>query len=153
MLDRIYIRLRNANPKGQGLPEYRLPFTLIGGFSLPLTVLAYGWVAHFRLPVIFLLLAVGGMGFTLLMGVIPIAAYAVDACGPYAASALTGVIVSRCLMGTFLPLSVGPLIAKFGYGPAFSLLGLLCFSLTPIPFFVFRYGAKWRQGSVYTRDA
>ncbi|KAJ4291667.1 hypothetical protein N0V90_009562 [Kalmusia sp. IMI 367209] len=152
-LDRIYIRLRKANPKGQGLPEHRLPLTLIGGVTLPLSVLAYGWIAHFQLPVVFLLLSVGVMGFTLLMAFVPLSAYVVDACGPYSASALTGVIVSRCLMGTFLPLSAGPLAENFGYGWAFTLLSALSLCLAPIPFLVFRYGEKWRQGSEFTRDA
>ncbi|KAF1965474.1 MFS general substrate transporter [Bimuria novae-zelandiae CBS 107.79] len=150
-LDRIYIRLCDKDPSNKGHPEYRLPLTIVGGIALPLSVLAYGWIAHFRLPVALLLISVGLMGFNLLMSMVPLSAYVVDACGPYSASALTGVIVSRCLMGTFLPLTAGPLAEKFGYGWAFTLLSLLSLGLAPIPFFVFRYGEKWRQASKFTR--
>lgn len=151
-LDRIYIRLRDGDPMNKGHPEYRLPVTIFAGIALPIAILAYGWIAHFQLPVAFLLLSVGFMGFTLLMTMVPLSAYVVDACGPYSASALTGVIVSRCLMGTFLPLTAGPLAEQFGYGWSFTFLGSLGLGLAPIPFFVFRYGQKWRQGSKFTRD-
>ena len=152
-LDRIYIYLRDKNPEGKGNPEYRLPLTIIGGLSLPLAVTAYGWIAHFRLPVALLLTSVGLMGLTLLVAMVPLSAYIVDACGPYSASALTGVIVSRCLMGTFLPLTAGPLAETFGYGWAFTFLGLVSLVLAPVPMLVFRYGEKWRQGSEFTKDS
>ncbi|KAJ4360240.1 uncharacterized protein N0V89_000800 [Didymosphaeria variabile] len=152
-LDRIYIRLRNRSSAGKGCPEYRLPLSIVGGLLLPFAVLAFGWIAHFRLPVALLLLSVGFMGTTLLMTMVPLSAYVVDACGLYSASALTGVIVSRCLMGTFLPLTAGPLADMLGYGWSFTLLGLLSLALSPIPILVFRYGEKWRQRSEFTRDA
>lgn len=152
-LDRIYIRLRDANNKTHGLPEYRLPVSIIGGITLPITVIAYGWIAHLELPVWVLLLSIVFMGLTLLISFVPLSAYVVDACGPYSASALTGVIVTRCLMGTFLPLSIAPLADNFGYGWAFTLLGLLSLCLAPIPYLVYRYGEKWRQRSEFTRDA
>lgn len=152
-LDRIYIRLRDKDPRGKGNPEYRLPLTIVGGITLPLSILAYGWIAHFKLPVALLLVSVGLMGFNLLLSMIPVAAYIVDACGPYSASALTGFIVSRCLMGTFLPLAAGPLAEKWGYGWTFTLLSALSLALAPIPFCILRYGEKWRQKSEFTRDA
>lgn len=152
-LDRIYIYLRDRNPERKGNPEYRLPLTIIGGLTLPLAVTAYGWIAHFRLPVALLLVSVGLMGLTLLVAMVPLSAYIVDACGPYSASALTGVIVSRCLMGTFLPLTAGPLAETFGYGWAFTFLGLVSLVLAPVPMLVFRYGEKWRQGSEFTKDS
>lgn len=152
-LDRIYIRLRDRSSSGKGRPEYRLPLAIVGGLLLPFTVLAYGWIAQLELHVAFLLLSVGSMGCTLLITMVPLSAYVVDACGIYSASALTGVIVSRCLMGTFLPLAAGPLAEKLGYGWAFTILSLISLALAPIPMFVFRYGQKWRQRSEFTRDA
>jgi hypothetical protein len=86
------------------------------------------------------------------MVMVPLSAYVVDACGLYSASALTGVIVSRCLMGTFLPLAARPLADKLGYGWAFTLLSSLSLALAPIPILVFLYGEKWRQRSEFTRD-
>jgi hypothetical protein len=151
-LDRIYVKLRDSH-KGIGLPEYRIPLIIIGGFTLPLTVIAYGWITELRLPVPFFLLSVALMGFTLILGFVPLMAYVVDAFGLYAASAMTGVIVLRCLMGTFLPLTTTPLVYHFGYGWGFVLLGAFSLCLAPIPVLIMRRGSHWRQYSKYSRDA
>jgi hypothetical protein len=92
------------------------------------------------------------MGFSLLIGVVPLMAYIVDAFGIYSASATTAILVIRCLMGTFLPLAVGPLVGKLGYGLAFTILAALVLSVAPIPVLVTRYGVKWREFSKYSRD-
>ncbi|EMD59188.1 hypothetical protein GGP41_009070 [Bipolaris sorokiniana] len=150
-LDRIYVRLRG--PEGEkGKPEYRLPLSIFGALVLPFTVSAYGWIAEYKLPVLLLLGSVVLMGATLLLSVIPLSNYVVDAFGMYSASALTGVIVTRCLMGTFLPLTANPLAENLGYGLGFSCLGALSLVLAIIPICVFRYGESWRQRSEFTRD-
>ncbi|RNJ57987.1 hypothetical protein D7B24_005302 [Verticillium nonalfalfae] len=150
-LDRIYIHLRAHDPEG-GKPEHRLPLTIVGAFALPLAVMAYGWAAELRLPVPLLLLAAALLDGSLLLAMVPVSAYVVDAFGLYSASAMTGVIVTRCLMGTFLPLSTGPLRAHFGYGWGFTILGAVSLCLAPIPIFIMRYGATWRKASLYSRD-
>ncbi|KAL2751873.1 hypothetical protein ACRALDRAFT_2023403 [Sodiomyces alcalophilus JCM 7366] len=143
-LDRIYVSLRKKDKAQQGRPEFRLPLSIIGGFALPVAVVAYGWIAQLRLPAPWLLLAVALLGFTELLAWVPLSAYAVDAFGTYSASAMTGVIVTRCLMGTFLPLSVAPLVERFGgYGWAFTVLGVLSLVLAPVPVVVMRYGHRW----------
>ncbi|KAK1995241.1 major facilitator superfamily transporter [Colletotrichum falcatum] len=149
-LDRIYVKLRGSDPAGR--PEYRLPLTIIGSFTLPLSIVSYGWIAQLHLPVGYLLLSVAMIGFTMLMAFLPISAYVVDASGLYSASAMTGVIVTRCLAGTFLPLSIGPMVARFGYGWGFTMLGAFSICLAPIPILIMRYGHVWRQRSEYTRD-
>lgn len=152
-LDRIYINLCNrSNPETNGNPEYRLPISIIGAVLLPLSVMAYGWIAEYRLSVPLLLASVGLVGFTLLLTVIPLSAYVVDACDIYAASAMTGVIVTRCLMSTFLPLAIGSLTRHLGYGWGFSCLGLLSLCLAIIPILVLTYGKRWRQHSEFTSD-
>ncbi|KAI1371665.1 MFS general substrate transporter [Hypoxylon crocopeplum] len=150
-LDRIYIKLRDSH-KGVGQPEFRLPLVIIGGFTLPIVVAWYGWTAQAHLSVPVLLSSVAMTGVTLMLGFLPLYAYVVDAFGLYAASAMTAVIVSRCLAGTFLPLATGPLVSKFGYGIGLSILAGMSLVLAPIPVFVLRYGYKWRQRSKYTRD-
>lgn len=150
-LDRIYIKLRDAN-KGNGQPEYRLPLVIIGGFTLPLVVAWYGWAAQCHASIAWLLLSVSVIGFCLMLGFLPLYAYVVDAFGLYAASAMTAVIVMRCLAGTFLPLATGLLVDRFGHGIGLSAIGVASLLLAPIPVLVLRYGAKWRQGSKYTRD-
>ncbi|KAK3400779.1 major facilitator superfamily domain-containing protein [Sordaria brevicollis] len=161
-LDRIYIALRDRDlaltqpcspddciPKEK--PEYRLPLTIIGAFSMPFAISFYGWVAHLSLPLPFLLIACALIGANAMLTLIPLMAYVVDAFGLFSASAMTGVIVSRCLMGTFLPLTTAPLVDAFGYGWGFMVFGAVSMALAPISVVVFRYGERWRSFCKYSR--
>jgi hypothetical protein len=139
--------------KGVGEPEFRLPLSIIGAFALPLCVAAYGWAAELRLPLLFLLFSVCAMGTALMLALIPVMAYVVDAFGLYSASAMTGIIVTRCLMSSFLPLTTPPLVDKLGFGWGFMVLAGFSLLLAPIPVFMLRYGAHWRKFSRYSRDA
>lgn len=150
-LDRIYIRMRHTH-KGVGKPEFRLPLTIIGAFALPVAVAAYGWIPEWKLPLLLLLFSVSLLGSCLMLAMIPLMTYIVDAFGIYSASALTGVMVTRCLCGTFLPLTTAPLMERFGYGWAFSILAGGTLMLAPIPILMMRYGSKWRQRSKYSRE-
>jgi hypothetical protein len=150
-LDRIYVRLRVYND-GVGRPEYRLPLTIVTAFLIPLSVALWGWTAQNQWPVALLLFSVGLLGFFMLIGMVPLMAYVVDAFGVYSASALTAVLVTRCLMSTFLPLTVVPLTDELGYGFGFLVLATACLVVAPIPLIVMRYGSRWRQHSAYTKD-
>jgi MFS family permease len=151
LLDRIYIKFRKAN-NGIAIPEHRMPLVIASAALLPVSVMFFGWSAERHWPVAFLLLAVGLLGFSLLIGMVPLMAYVVDAFGNYSASALTAVLITRCLMGTFLPLAVAPLTDSLGYGIGFSILAAACIVVAPIPILVLRYGSHWRQSSAYTKD-
>ena len=153
-LDKIYIRLRDTHPSrnGQGQPEYRLPLAILGAFTAPVVVALYGWAAELRLPLPVFLLSLALLGFTMLLAFLPIMAYVVDAFKLYSASAMTALIVTRCLAGTFLPLAVDPLVKQFGYGWGFTALCLVSLFTAPITVFIYRYGYKWRQRSRYTAD-
>lgn len=151
LLDRIYIRLRDTR-KGVGQPEYRLPLVIVGAFFLPFIAAMYGWVAQARVGIVWSLVSVALLGAGIMLGFLPVMAYVVDAFGLYSASALTALIVTRCLMGTFLPLATAPLVDLWGYGWAFTTLGAITMALAPTPVLIMRYGAKWRQKSKYTRE-
>ncbi|KAJ4422699.1 hypothetical protein N0V82_002596 [Gnomoniopsis sp. IMI 355080] len=151
LLDRVYVKLRDAND-GIGQPEYRLPLVIVGAIVFPMTVVMYGWVAQYRLHVALLLLSTGIMGTFLMLTFIPVMAYVVDAFGLYSASSITALIVTRCLMGTFLPLAAQPALKSLGYGWGMSILALISAATMPIPISVFLYGQKWRKFSKYTRD-
>ncbi|KAK4141389.1 major facilitator superfamily domain-containing protein [Dichotomopilus funicola] len=151
-LDRIYMRMRFLH-KGIGKPEFRLPLSIIGALCLPLTVASYGWAAQLRLPLLVLLFSVCAMGTSLMLAMIPVMAYVVDAFGLFSASAMTGIIVTRCLMSTFLPLATAPLVERLGFGWGFMVLAGLSLVLAPIPMLMFRYGEVWRRKSKYSREA
>ncbi|CAH0025421.1 unnamed protein product [Clonostachys rhizophaga] len=150
-VDRIYVHLTKANG-GVGQPEYRLPLMILAAVLAPFGLLLYGWSAEFGLPLWVFLFSFSSMGMILLMAFLPLSAYVVDAFGPYAASAMTGLIVLRCLMGSLLPLSTTPLVENYGFGRAFSVISLVSAALAPIPVVIMIYGQKLRQLSKYTRN-
>ncbi|KAI0162269.1 MFS transporter [Xylariaceae sp. FL1272] len=150
-MDWLYQRLKSHH-KGAGRPEYRLPFVIFGSLTMPLAISFFGWTAAFKLPIPLLILGIILIGLFMQFAFLPVLAYVVDAFGLYSASALTALIVTRCLMSTFLPLATPPLVERFGYGWAFTILGAMLMLLTPIPGFTFRYGHVWRQRSKYSRD-
>ncbi|KAF7554731.1 hypothetical protein G7Z17_g2700 [Cylindrodendrum hubeiense] len=145
-LDRIYIKLRAAN-NGIGLPEHRLPLAIIGAFMIPPALALYGWCAEYKLPVPVLLLSVVWIRMSLMLAFVPLMAYVVDAFGIYSASALTGVVVIRCLAGAFLPLMTTLLAERFGYGWGLTILATISLMFAVIPILVLRNGSHWRQYS------
>lgn len=150
-LDRIYVKLKEAN-NGKGQPEFRLPILIVGAFALPPVITAYAWVAELHCPLPALLAVVGVMGFIFLLAFLPLMAYVVDAFGLFSASAMTSVIVIRCLCGTFLPLVSSRAIKAFGIGRGLTLFSACAMCFTPLILVVYRYGARLRQRSTYTRD-
>ncbi|KAH8672216.1 MFS multidrug transporter-like protein [Ilyonectria robusta] len=151
-IDKISMKLRGS-PNNPNLPEYRLPLAIAAGLAMPFVMVAYGFIAQYRLPVWILLTAAALLDGTTLLILIPLSSYVVDAGGVYSASAMTGLIVTRCLMGTFLPLTTGPLVEALGYGWGISIFGAFSLLLAPIPMLIMRYGEKWRQRSEYTRES
>lgn len=149
LLDKIYVKLRARN-NGDGLPEYRLPLSIIGALTLPPAVILYGWCAEYRLPLCVLVISMIWLRTSMMLSSSPLTAYIVDACGLYSASAMAGLISMRCLAGALLPLSISHITERFGYGGGFSMLGGLGLVFALIPILVFHYGAQWRQHSRYT---
>ena len=99
-----------------------------------------------------LLLALALVGFTMILILVPLSSYVVDAFGLYSASAMTTVLVARGLAGTLLPLAIPPLTDSLGLGYGFLVLGAICLALLPLPIVIMRYGRIWRQESEYSRD-
>lgn len=150
-LDKIYVRLRDASADRVGQPEFRLPLSILGACIMPFSLAFYGWSAQGRLPLPVLLVSVALVGSAILLTILPLSAYVVDAFGVYSASAMTGFIVARCLMGTFLPLATTPLVDAVGYGWGFTVLAGVSAVLAPIPMVVMRFGERWRAAGKYTR--
>ncbi|KAI2628412.1 MFS transporter [Xylaria nigripes] len=151
LLDKIYIKLRERH-KGIGAAEYRLPIAIVSAITLPLSIMAYGWASQLHLPLAVLLLIASAVGTSLTLVLMPLSAYVVDAFGLYAASGMTAIIVTRCLMSTILPLAADPVVRKLDWGLGMSVLAGGGLILAPIPILVFRYGSRWRQLSTYTVD-
>ncbi|KAI7623211.1 hypothetical protein KC343_g7392, partial [Hortaea werneckii] len=150
LLDRIYLRLQTTPNPAIPNPENKLPLVLISALLLPVSILWYGSVAvpsHPNNPTpLPLLLAVILMGFSLLTTIVPLMSYVVDAFTTYSASATTSVLILRCLMGTFLPLTTGPLTDSLGYRGGFAVIAAGCAVLAPVPALVFWFGGRGDGG-------
>lgn len=144
--------MRRRHASAKTYPEGRLPLIVVGAFCMPLTVTFYGIVPHLRWSFWLLLLGVVITGFFEMLCIVPLLTYITDAFGLYSASALTAVLMTRCLMGTFLPLATAPLTELLGYGYGFLILAGICLVLALVPLGVMLYGARWRQRSKYTKD-
>lgn len=149
-MDRIYVHLNQRH--GKHYPEGRLPLVITGAFLLPLAVALYGWTAELHVQVFGFLATVTILCVSVLFSIVPMMTFITDAFGRYSASALTATLVTRCLLGAFIPLLVPPLSDKIGYGWGFTVLAGFAILLAPIPCAVMRYGPTWRQRSEYTRD-
>ena len=126
---------------------------ILGAVLMPSIVALYGMVPGDHWPVHVLLIVVALLGVVILMTSIALSSYVVDAFGIYSASAMTIVLIARCLGGTLLPLAIPPLTSALGLGYGFLVLGAIFLVLIPLPVAVMRYGRQWRQKSVYTKDA
>ncbi|KAF1738042.1 putative transporter [Beauveria bassiana] len=145
-LDRLYKKLCDRN-QGHGKPEFRLLFAIVGALGVPTAVLMYGWTASLRLPLSCLRLSLVLLGMSTCFSAMSVYTYVVDAFGAYSASAMAGVIVTRCVMGAFVPLIAAPTIAALGYGWGFTTLGL---PLNLEPFFQLGIFEKiFRSGMLY----
>ncbi|EGX96172.1 Major facilitator superfamily transporter [Cordyceps militaris CM01] len=148
-LDAIYIKLRDKND-GVGLPEFRLPIAIIGAVTMIPGVALYGWCAEYNWSIYVFLTSCIWVRMSLIMSFTPLTAYVVDACGLYSASALTAVIVIRCLAGAFLPLAIDKLINAIGYGWGFTVYALATLVVVSVPVGLYYKGESWRRNSEYT---
>lgn len=71
-------------------------------------------------------------------------AYVVDAYPEHAASVMTALVLTRAVVGAFLPLVAYPLYDHLGQGLGNTLLAAIAVVLAPIPVLMFHYGEKLR---------
>jgi MFS family permease len=151
LVDRIYISLGKSRG-GVSIPEYRTPLLIIGSLTLPFMVALYGWTPYAHWPIALLLISVAFIG-VLVIGIwVPLASYIVDAFGLYSASAMTMVLIFRCLASTVVPLAIPALTDKVGLGYCFLILAGVFVALIPLPVLIAVYGKRWRSTSKYTNS-
>ncbi|KAJ5908947.1 hypothetical protein N7495_001629 [Penicillium taxi] len=145
-------RLINSHPKdpetGRVYPEAMVAFMCICAILIPVGELWFAWTCapktiHWIVP---LLAGIPfGAGNT---GVFIYASnYLTNSYGMYAASALAGNSVIRCILGGVLPLAGSSMYTTLGANWAGTLLGLLEVLIAPIPFVFYKYGHIIRQKS------
>ena len=144
-LDQI-VRRKKATEEGMR-PRFRLQPMTIGGATIPIGLLLYGWTARPQIHWILPIIGTGLVGFGQMVTTIPTYSYLVDAFPLYAASSL----VLRSLTGTLLPLAGPPLYSSLGIAWGNSLLGFIALVFTPVPLLLIRFGEHMRKSSKFSR--
>jgi MFS family permease len=136
---------RKENPQ----PEDRLPWyiSIPGSLSIPVGLFIYGWSADKHIHWIVPEIGTAVTGFGMIVTLMGIQTYLVDAFTQHAASAIAACTVLRSLAGGLLPLCGLKLYDKLGLGWGNSLLAFLALAISPIPILFHIFGAKLRARS------
>ncbi|KAI9045885.1 MFS multidrug transporter [Aspergillus affinis] len=147
--NRIYINSAAHNPEALGtpIPEYILHL------SIPSTAVAlagglfmYGWSTeqtHWIVPAI----ALGLIGYSIMIIVTAASIYVTDSYAGFAASAIAAVAFGENTFAAFLPLAAKPMYVRLGYQWASSLLAFVAVALTLAPMVLLWKGRTIRAKS------
>ncbi|KAK1713951.1 fluconazole resistance protein [Colletotrichum lupini] len=149
--DRLVLKLSLTNG-GHFQPEYRLPPMLMGAILVPIGLFWYGWTADKQLQWMLPIIGTAILGCGIVIVLMSISTYLVDAFTTYAASAMAASTVTRSLLGAFLPLAGERLYQSLGLGWGNSLLGFIAFVMIPIPLVFYRYGQVIRQMKLFKTE-
>ncbi|KAJ6013590.1 hypothetical protein N7540_008181 [Penicillium herquei] len=136
---------RNEEPQ----PEDRLPWylTIPGSLSVPAGLFIYGWSTDKHVHWIVPEIGNAVTGFGMIVTLMGIQTYLVDAFTRHAASAIAACTVLRSLAGGLLPLCGLKLYDKLGLGWGNTLLAFIALGVSPIPFLFNMFGAQLRARS------
>ncbi|KAJ5209477.1 hypothetical protein N7449_003856 [Penicillium cf. viridicatum] len=140
---KIRIKLEH---KETPVPEDRLPMylTIPGSLTIPAGLFIYGWstdkVVHWIVPEI----GNATTGFGMIVILMCVQTYLVDAFFAHAASAVAACTVLRSLLGALLPLCGLQMYEKLGLGWGNSLLAFLALAMAPIPILFQTWGESLR---------
>ncbi|OJJ47341.1 hypothetical protein ASPZODRAFT_2129058 [Penicilliopsis zonata CBS 506.65] len=137
-------KLENKEPLK---PEDRLPsyITLPGALSIPVGLFVYGWSTDKHLHWIVPEIGTAITGYGMIVILMAVQTYLVDAFTKHAASAIAACTVLRSLAGGFLPLCGLKLYDRLGLGWGNTLLGFIALGISPIPFMFQVFGERLRK--------
>lgn len=141
-LDRLFNRYKEKH--GVATPESRLPPMLLGAVLLPAGLFLYGWTVQYHVFWLVPLIGTATVGFAFFVTTVPLQSYLVDGYPEYAASAIAATVVTRCIVGAFLPLAGPPLYSNLQYGWGNSVLGFIALAFMPAPLLFMKYGGRIR---------
>ncbi|KAG8938323.1 hypothetical protein FRC04_009078 [Tulasnella sp. 424] len=130
-------------------PEQRLLPAFYGGPLLVISFLWFGWTSYTNISLWAPLLSGLPMGISAVFIFLALSNYVIDAYLMVAASALASSIVVRSAFAAGFPLFSTQMYEKLNPRWASTLLAGLALLMLPIPFVLYRYGAKIRRTSRY----
>jgi MFS family permease len=122
-------------------PEDRLPWYLVipGSLATPTGLFIYGWAIEKDVHWVVAELGNAVIGFGMIVILMCVQTYLVDAFTAYAASVIAASTVLRSLLGALLPLCGLNLYIALGYGWGNSLLAFIALAMAPIPWLLQRH--------------
>ncbi|KAL7415406.1 MFS general substrate transporter [Mrakia frigida] len=146
--DRKYDQVQRDN-NGIAVPEYRLYGAMCFGPLLPIGLFIFSFTqyahVHWIAPIIALVPIILGIYHIFLATY----NYTTDAYGEMSSSAIAGQGFMRNMFAASFPLFATQMFKGMGFQFAGLLLALITAALAPIPFVLFKYGARIRASSKY----
>ncbi|MCJ1352781.1 MAG: hypothetical protein MMC33_002765 [Icmadophila ericetorum] len=155
IIDRLTFRKEFARSHREGreglvAPEHRLYGAMMGSLGLPVGLFWFAWSARSDVHWISPALAAIPFAWGNLSVFCAAALYLVDTYGPRTgASAMAANGMLRYTSGAAFPLFTVQMYNRLGISWATSLLGFLSLALLPIPWILFKYGARIRAKSKF----
>lgn len=112
---------------------------------MPIGLFLYGWTLQAHTHWIGPIMGTAFIGFGLMVTIIPIDTYLVDAFTLYSASVTAAGKVLSSFAGALLPLIGPPLYARLGLGWGNSLLGFIALLFMPVTLVFIYFGERIRK--------
>ncbi|KAL1902319.1 hypothetical protein Sste5346_001295 [Sporothrix stenoceras] len=109
------------------------------------TVIAYGWVLEYRLPLAVPLVLLFLVGLTVVGSFSILNTLIMDLYPQAPATAVAAVNLVRCLLGAGVMAFIEAMIERLGRGWNFTFWALLLVVTSPTMFLVLRFGPRWRE--------
>lgn len=143
-----YVRLLESQPKGQRVPpEERLLPVMVAAPAMVVALFWFAWTSYPSVSWWSPALAGVLLGFALVFIFVGLFNHIVECYLANAASALSGNTVIRSGFGAGFPLFATQMYDRLGTQWASSLLGFLALLMVPIPFVLYKFGARIRAWS------
>lgn len=148
--DRLTTKLSARNPYRRS-ELLRLPGACLGGPIFAASLVWLGWSSARSLHWVVPLLAMVPYGWAYQTIFVAMYNYIADAYGSeYGASAFAAMSMTRSLAGAFIPLSVVSMLESCGIAWSCTILGVISFLLSLVPFCFVAWGPRIRKQSKFT---
>jgi hypothetical protein len=138
---------------GAAPPESRLPPCILASIAIPIGLFWFAWTNSPSIHFMACTAAGVPFGFGLVLIVLGILNYLIDAYTFYAASVLAANSVLRSLFGAAFPLFTSYTYEALGIHWASSIPAFLALACAPFPFLFYKYGAAIRARCKYAAES
>jgi MFS family permease len=134
-------------------PEARLPPCIVASITIPIGLFWFAWTNSPSIHFMACTAAGVPFGFGLVLIVLGILNYLIDAYTFYAASVLAANAALRSLFGAAFPLFTSYMYESLGIHWASSIPAFLALACAPFPFLFYKYGAGIRRWCRYAAES